>query len=216
MSKYSKFAAHVAGLAVAVTFVSASVFAESRPSRGTARNDDRGAFERRDRNDRNDRNDRGRNDRYDRNDRRDRGRQVQYFSGRVSRYDRYRDGYRVWLGGVRYPFYVPSSHWRDSRFRVGIDIRLGGYYNPGGYYDYYDERYDDRSYSRRELSGRVEDVDYRRGTFLVREDRSQHVVTVVMRGRDRFFDDLRRGDYVELDGSWNRGVFEAYRIEDID
>jgi hypothetical protein len=211
MNKYSRFASHVAGIAVAVTLISASAFAESRPSRGTSRNDDRGALERRDRNDR------GRSDRYDRN-RSDRGRQVQYFNGRVSRYDRYRDGYRVWLGGVRYPFYVPSSRWHDSRFRVGVEIRLGGYYNSGGYYDYYDNAYDDRSYSqsRRDLEGRVQSVDYRRGSVLVREDRTGRLITVVMRGRDRFFDDLRRGDYVELEGSWNRGVFEAYRVEDID
>ena len=204
MSKYSRFASHVAGLAVAVTLISASVFAENRPSRGTSRSDDRGRYERR--------------DRSDRNERYDRGRRVQYFSGRVSRYDRYRDGYRVYLGGVRYPFYVPSSRWHHSRFRVGVEIRLGGYYNSGGYYDYYDDGYGygDRSYSRRDLDGRVERVDYRRGTLLVREERTGRLITVVMRGRDRFFDDLRRGDFVELEGDWNRGVFEAYRIEDID
>lgn len=61
----------------------------------------------------------------------------------------------------------------------------------------------------------VEDVDYRRGTFVVRSDVSSSYITVVM--RDRRMERIRRGDYVELRGAWRRsGVFEASRIDYVD
>lgn len=93
--------------------------------------------------------------------------------GRISNYARYGNGYRVWVIGAPYPFYVPLSHWHRDRFRIGLTIGIGGYYNPGGYYDYYDGYYDgyNRSASRGELRGVVESVDYRRDTFVVRMTR---------------------------------------------
>lgn len=139
-------------------------------------------------------------------------------SGRVHRVYPYGGGYRVWLTGCNYPFYVPSSYYNRSRFRVGLTIALGGFYNSRGYYDYYDG-YDDGYYdsrtSRGELRGIVESVDYRRETFVVRNEASGSFVTVIMRDRGR--DPVRAGDYVELGGDWTRsGLFEAYRVDIVD
>ena len=137
-------------------------------------------------------------------------RQPYHARGRVSRVDRYGNGYRVWVGGAPYPFYVPMAHYRRDRFRVGVIIDLGGYYNPGGYYDYYD----DGGYSRGDLRGVVESVDYRSDTFVVRNEASGSFVTVAARDRRG---EVRPGDYVELYGDWSRGgVFRAYDVDVVD
>ncbi|HKO55535.1 MAG TPA: hypothetical protein VJ276_06615 [Thermoanaerobaculia bacterium] len=151
---------------------------------------------------------RGSYNRYDRS-------RPQYYRGRVSRYERYGSGFRVWIVGAPFPFFIPEVRFRAFPFRIGVDIRLGGYYNPGGYYDYYDVG-PIGAYSSGELRGVVESVDYRRGTFVIHDDISGDFVTAVMRSRDRLMDDLRPGDYVELSGAWTRGVFEAYRVAGID
>jgi hypothetical protein len=140
------------------------------------------------------------------------------YSGRVHRVYPYGGGYRVWLTGCNYPFYIPSAYYHRDRFRVGLTIALGGFYNSRGYYDYYDG-YDDGYYdsrtSRGELRGVVESVDYRRETFVVRNEATGSFVTVVMRDRGR--DPVRAGDYVELGGDWSRsGLFEAYRVDIVD
>ena len=158
------------------------------------------------------------------------GRQPYYRSGHVSRYDRYRGGYRVWLGGTRYPFYVPSSYWRPSRFRVGVYVGLGGFYNSRGYYDYhcydcydmyYSDRYRDRGYGRQDglkfvqatVRGTIQSVDSERGRFVIHAEGNDSDVTALMKGHDRGFEELRVGDYVEIDGDWSRtGYFEAYAV----
>jgi hypothetical protein len=157
---------------------------------------------------------RGGSGRYD-------NRQRYQHSGRVSRYNRYGDGYRVWIVGAPYPYYIPLAYWSPSRFRIGVSINLGGYYNPLGYYDYYDPYYDNGGYydnrasSRGELRGVVESVDYRRDTFVVRNEASGSFVTVLL--RDRNDRDVRPGDYVELSGDWTRsGVFQAYDLDVLD
>ena len=150
----------------------------------------------------------------------DRGRPF-FHEGRVTRYERWNGGYRVWLGGIAYPFFIPEARFRlFPRFSVGLSIRLGGYYNPLGYYDYYDGPYDgyysgysSPAYVAGELHGIVESVDYRRGTVLVRDTASDRIVNAVMRGDDPRFGDLRIGDYVELSGDWTRiSTFDAYRV----
>jgi hypothetical protein len=153
---------------------------------------------------------------YGRSDRgRSSYRQPYYGSGRVSRVHPYNGGYRVYIVGSPYPFFIPSAYWRYDRFRVGLSIRLGGYYNPLGYYDYYDGYSDNRGYSEGTLRGVVESVDYRRDTFVVRNDASGSFVTVVM--RDRRDDNVRAGDYVELYGDWTRsGVFQATDVDLLD
>jgi hypothetical protein len=138
-----------------------------------------------------------------------------YTRGRVSRLERYNGGYRVWVGGARFPFFVPEARFRLFPFRVGIDINIGGYYNPLGYYDYYDGPAG--VYTSGYLRGVVESVDYRRGTFVLRDDVSGSFVTSVMSGSERRWDNLRPGDYVEVSGEWSRsGVFEAYRLDALD
>jgi hypothetical protein len=142
-----------------------------------------------------------------------------YHNGRVSRVSRWNNGYRVWIGGSPFPFFIPMAHWRNDLFRVGVSIRLGGYYNPLGYYDYYDPYYDDnyaysnRAYSRGDLRGTVESVDWRRDTFVIRNEATGSFVTVVARNR-REDDNIRPGDYVEISGDWTRsGIFEARDVD---
>jgi len=137
-----------------------------------------------------------------------------YTRGRVSRLERYRGGYNIWVAGAPYPFFIPEARFRLFPFRVGIDISLGGFYNPLGYYDYYDGPAG--VYSSGTMRGVVESVDYRRGTFVLRDDVSGDFVTLVMRGNEYRWDEMRPGDYVEVTGDWTRsGVFEAYRLDAI-
>lgn len=140
-----------------------------------------------------------------------------YAHGRISRIDRWNGGFRVYIGGAPYPFFVPEARFRLFGWRVGLDIRLGGYYNPLGYYEYYDDVYDGGSYSAGALRGVVETVDYRRGSFVLRDDISGNFVTVLMRSGDRTFGAIRPGDYVDVAGDWSRnGLFEAYRADLLD
>lgn len=137
-----------------------------------------------------------------------------HHNGRVTKYSKWNNGYRVWVAGAPYPYYVPLSHWHHNKFRVGAVINIGGYYNPAGYYDYYDG-YGYRSTSRGDLRGTVESVDYGRQTFVVRNEATGSFVTII--GRDRYDRDVRPGDYVQLSGAWTRsGLFEAYDVDLLD
>jgi hypothetical protein len=233
VSRTKELAARMAVLAGAATLVVASAFADSRPSNETSwRGGNRGTERRegvRDRDERrrgddsrNDRDVRGdgrrddrrddRNDgRYERRDDRSNNRQPYYARGRVSRVAPHGNGYRVWVGRERYPFFVPSSHYHRDRFRIGVQINLGGYYNPAGYYDYYDGG---RYASRNGLRGVVERVDHRRDSFVLRDRSTGRFVTVVSREPLRR---MRRGDIVEVDGEWTRpGVFRAWDVDLLD
>ena len=153
--------------------------------------------------------------------------------GRVERYHRYHNGYRVWIGGGLFPIFVPFDRWRAFPLHVGLSIRFGGYWDPLGYwsvYDYspydgyygggyygggYNNRYD-TAYTRGEIRGVVESVDFRRGTMVLNDDISRQFVTVTL-PRDRRLDSVRPGDYVEFSGDWTRGgIFEAYRLDRFD
>jgi hypothetical protein len=167
------------------------------------------------------RNDRGNSNNYGyRNDRgsqpstyRNESRRSESFQGRVSRVERYRGGYNVWVGGAQYPFFIGLDRWSRFPIRVGLDVRLGGYWNPAGYYDVYDAGL---YATAGNLHGVVESVDYRRGTLVMRDDVSGSFVTVVMRGNDPRFGSVREGDQIDLTGAWNRsGVFDAYNVADI-
>jgi len=170
------------------------------------------------------------NRRYDHNRAPYGGRTPYYHNGRVSHFQRYGNGYRVWVGGATYPFFVPLSYWDPWRFRVGVSINLGGWWNPLGYYDYYDgytdgyrdsyyrndDYRDGRVYRTEQISGRVEDYDYRRRVALIRDDVTDRLVTVYMHSRDARLNHLRPGDYIEIEGGWKNGIFEAYRVFDVD
>jgi hypothetical protein len=168
------------------------------------------------------RSDRNRNDsRYRGGDSRHGNRQAYSTRGRISRCERWGSGYRVWVGGAPYPFYVPLSYWHRDRFRVGLYISLGGYYNPLGYYDYWDG-YRDGSYnsgyrglSRADFRGVVETVDYRRDSFVVRNEDTGDYITVVLRDRDERLP--REGDFVAVRGDWTtQGYFRAYDVDFLD
>ena len=148
-----------------------------------------------------------------------------YHDGRISRIEHWNGGYRIYLGGFGYPFFVPEARFRLFNWRVGLSIHLGGYWNPLGYYDYYDgvDPYYGGGYgyaptvaTSAALRGIVESVDYRRGSMVVRNDATGSFVTVMMQGNDPRFDSLRSGDYVDLSGDWVRGYFQAYRVDNID
>jgi hypothetical protein len=163
--------------------------------------------------------------------------------GRINRYERDRDGYRLWVGGSGYPYWVPESYFHGRRIGVGLDLRLGGifrngsvyvdvlgwpgdpyyndpYYNDGyygggggGYYGGYESGY---------VRGTVDAVDYRTATLYLRDDATRRLITVDMRRLERRnsrldIDELRRGDRVTLSGSWfNGGIFAADRIDSFD
>jgi hypothetical protein len=167
-------------VAVVMAFGAASVFAESRPEWETR----------------------------ERAEWRSSQRDVFQHRGRVSRVERHGSGYHVFVTGARYPFHVPSAHYRRDRFRVGVVIDIGGYYNRRGWYDYYDA-----GYSRGGLRGVVERVDHRGERFVVRDDNSGRFITVVNTDRRR----VRRGDYVEVYGDWSRrGLFRAWEVDVLD
>lgn len=151
-----------------------------------------------------------------------------YASGHVSRFDRYRGGYRVWIDGGRYPFFVPRAFYRPSRFRVGVYVGLGGYYNPRGYFDYYcydcygpsyrmrdyDRGGNDLKFVSATVRGTIRSVDLEDGQFVIHAEGNDSDVTVRMRGHDRGFGDLKAGDYVEISGDWTRaGYFDAYAVD---
>jgi hypothetical protein len=155
--------------------------------------------------------------------------------GRINRILHERGGYRVWLDRGRFSYFVPEARFRLFPLRVGLSIRFGGFYDPLGYVNVYDiDPYDyapayggsvyvapaygsapaySTPASSGILRGVVESVDYQRGTIVLNDDASGQFVTAAMSGRDRRFEDLRPGDWVELSGDFGRGGFEAYRVE---
>jgi hypothetical protein len=142
------------------------------------------------------------------------------YSGRVSRVESYHGGYRVWVGAARYPFFIASGAWGRWPLRVGVNVSLGGYYNPAyGYYNVYNYGPYGNPYAYStagDIHGVIESVDYRRGTAVIRDDISGAFITVALRGNDPRLGNLRPGDYADLSGSWNRaGVFNAYNVADL-
>ena len=134
------------GAAIGIAMLAAtSAFAEPRPWRETrdraeqrrsiqrerAREDRRGdnprnRIESRQRRDDRSYRDNRRNERSSRDNRSYRNnRQPYYAQGRITNVRRHGSGYRVWVHGARHPFFIPASHWRRDRFRVGLVINLG-------------------------------------------------------------------------------------------
>jgi hypothetical protein len=54
--------------------------------------------------------------------------------GRISRYEHGRGGYRIWVGGSLYPYWVPESYFLRHRIGIGLDLRLGGIFRDGSVY----------------------------------------------------------------------------------
>jgi hypothetical protein len=67
------------------------------------------------------------------------------------------------------------------------------------------------------LAGRVESIDSRRGSLVVRDERTGRRVEVDLRDVERRDRDelarLRRGSWIEVRGEWTRNRFVADRIE---
>jgi hypothetical protein len=161
--------------------------------------------------------------------------------GRINRYNRERGGYRVWVGGSNYSYWVPETYFGRRGISIGLDLRLGGifrngsvvvdvlgwpgdpYYNDPYYNDgYYNDGYSAGGYSSYDngyLRGVIDRVDFRTQTLWLDSDRG--LVAVDMRSVDRRgsrldLSDLRRGDRVSLTGTWLRNnVFGAARIDSV-
>lgn len=148
--------------------------------------------------------------------------------GRIDRVVRYHSGYRVWLGGWGYPFYVPYRYYDPFRYRVGVFIGFNAFYDPLGYYSVYDGQGYGYSRDYREerderishLRGTVVSVDLRTGLVVLdQEGRSRRTITALLPPRDRRVDDIRPGDFVEFSGDWvreRRYDFDADRMERIE
>jgi hypothetical protein len=147
--------------------------------------------------------------------------------GKVTSFSRERDGYRVRLDRGRESYWVPQSYFnnrgrgRGRGLRVGVQIVLGGVFRGGSVYvddvNWPDDRYG-YGYDNGSVAGIVQRVDARSGIADIRDDRSGRVVRVDFRSSGRRgldVNDMRRGDYVELSGRWNGGLFEAYKIDAI-
>jgi len=222
MKNTSKIAGFIATTAALTMLVAASASAEERHRDGTWR--DNGGYQ-----------DNG-SRRNDSNNYRNESRNSNRFSeqGRIRSFTRERDGYRVYLDRGSRSYWIPESRLGRHRLSIGLDLRLGGIFNgtyvevdalgwPGDpYYNdpyYYDNRGYDGGYADGYLRGRVERVDFRYGTLVLRDDRTGRIVEVDMRATEhrRGLDlgDLRRGDFVTLAGSWDRGYFHAYRIDSV-
>jgi len=212
----------VAVAAVMVMSVNASAFAEPRH-----RNETNGGWRNDSRN--------GSRDESQRESRRS-----ATMEGRVRSFSRDGSGYRVQLDRDSRWYRVPQSAFRGRHndLRIGVSLRFSGYFGGGddfyvdscdfigdnGYYSD-DYRYrDNRGYGNNGteyVRGIVEQVDYRRGTLSLRDDRTGRRVNVFMAGGNRNrrgvdLSDLRRGDVVTLAGDWHRGgTFEAYRVDSV-
>ena len=137
-------------------------------------------------------------------------------TGKVSSFNRERDGYRVQLDRGQ-SFWVPQSKFgnRARDLRVGVSISLGGIFRGGSIYadavSWPTEYGYGNGYNQGFVRGVVERVDNRTGTVWLRDSASGRLVTADVNGRS--LRSLRRGEYVELSGQWIRGgVFDVASI----
>jgi hypothetical protein len=140
--------------------------------------------------------------------------------GRVNRFEHERGGYRIWVGGSLYPYWVPESYFFGRHLGIGLDLRLGGIFRNGSIYvdalgwpgdPYYADPYyyGDGAYvgsssvgtygggvatSENGLRGVVDGLDFRAGLLYVRDDSSRRVITVDMQRVDRRYGNIDFGD----------------------
>lgn len=212
MKKTAILLSKITGIAAAALLVGTSAFADSRPLFATVSVADQGRdYERRD---------------HDR-------RNVSV-EGRVTRITPERQGYRVVLDHGEYAFWVRdlnTGRRGHGALRVGINIRIGGFYEPRyGYvvadsYDWLDEGPVVREPGVRTavlLRGRIDRINRREETLWLRLDDGR-MINVDMRRNDRHWnnrgvdiDDLHRGDRVTLSGNWTgRDLFLVNHVEGV-
>lgn len=201
----------IAGVGVAALLLGTSAFADSRPLFATVSVVDQGRD-------------------YDRHDH---DRRNVTIEGRVTRITPERRGYRVVLDHGEYAFWVRDlsiGRYGHGALRVGVNIRIGGVYEPRyGYviadsYDWLDEGPAPRPVYREAvlLRGRVDRIDRRDQTLWLHLEDGR-VINVDMTRNDRHWnnrrfdlDDLHRGDRVTLSGNWTgRNMFLVNHVEEI-
>ena len=213
----TQWATKAAGAGAIALLLATPAFAQSRGdwNRNNNTNNDRsgqGSYQRDDGNRSNDHNSYRENERVN-------------ATGKVTSFNRERDGYRVQLDRGQ-SFWVPQAKFgnRTRDLRVGVSITLGGIFRGGSIYadavswpdEYgaYDRGYGN-GYDRGFVRGVVDRVDYRTGTIWLRDAASGRIITADVDGRSAIRS-LRRGEYVELSGQWIRGgVFDVARIDNI-
>jgi hypothetical protein len=206
MKKSTGNTARFAGLTIAAALVAASAFADSRPQVRTDRGaSDRPIISRDVAGHANEAWRTGRGDvRVESVKRAGRGASHQ-MHGRVTKVQKWHGGHRVWVAGTPQPIFVPAAYWNRDRYRVGVTVRVGGHYNPGGWYDY-----DCWNCGGDVIRGVVVGVDSRRDVARVRTGRGGDVTVLLPRRSGR----VRPGDHVEVYGDWTRrGVFAAFDVD---
>jgi len=211
MKKTAIFLSKVTGIAAAALLVGTSAFADWRPLYATVSVADQGRdYERRD------------------HDRRN-----VTLEGRVTRITPERQGYRVVLDRGDYSFWVRDlnmgRHGRGA-LRVGVNIRIGGFYEPRyGYvvadsYDWLDEGPAPPPVYRTAIliHGRIERINRREETLWLRLEDGRMVNVELTRNDHHWnnrrvdIDDLHRGDRVTLSGNWTgRDLFLVGHVENI-
>jgi hypothetical protein len=145
-------------------------------------------------------------------------------SGRVTSFNRERDGYRVQLDRNG-SYWIPASRLgnRARDLRVGISLNIGGIFRGGAIgidavswpvNASYGTGYGNEQGNVR---GVIERVDYRSGILTLRDDATGRLLDVdTARGSRLDVNDVRPGDYVTLSGEWlGNDVFAAYRIDSV-
>lgn len=202
MKKSNKIKAVAAAALAISTLASASAFADLRPAQETWRARD--SYSQND----------SRADRAYRNNER------VTIQGKVQSFTHERGGYRVRLDRSNQSYWIPESRIGNGvNIRVGIDVVLGGVYRDNSVY-VDNVSYGGYGYNDGYVQGVVDRVDYRYGTVLLRDDRTGRIINVDMRATSRRsrldVSDLRRGDYVTLNGNWSRnGVFRACEVASV-
>jgi hypothetical protein len=153
--------------------------------------------------------------------------------GRIERVVPYHGGYRVWLGGWGYPFFVPYRFYDPFRFRIGLFVGFPAYWDPYGYYSvygsYWDPYYSDGYYRGggyygdydriSSVGGTVQSVDLNTGVVTIEDNRTRRIISALLPPRDNRVDEIRPGDYIVLSGDWVRGRrydFDADRLDRFD
>ena len=136
-------------------------------------------------------------------------------SGKVTSFNRERNGYRVQLDRGRDSYWVPESTFgrRARDLRAGVSISFGGVFRGGSVYVDAVNWPAAYGYSNGFVRGVVDRVDYRSGTIWLRDDATGREIAAQTSGGG--LRGLRPGEYVELSGQWIRGSFAIARIDNV-